>query len=187
MRILGIVGSPRSGGNTENLTRMALEEIQRDGIDVELISLADKKIQPCTACGACRSTGECVIDDDFAAIYDKMVAAEGFILASPVYFGAATPQISSLISRCYVSRRKKRVFDNKVGGPIVVARRAGKNFAYAQLLFFFMISGMIVPGSTYWNVAIGNELGEVVKDTEGVETVKNFAKKLAWLTKKVNA
>jgi len=187
MKILGIVGSPRKGGNTEQLTRIALDEVQKEGIDVELISLAGKKIAPCTGCGACRSTGECVIKDDFGAIYDKMVAAEGFILTSPVYFGAATPQISSLISRCFVSRRQKRVFDNKVGGPIVVARRAGKNFTYAQLLFFFMISGMIVPGSTYWSVAIGDDMGDVVKDTEGVETIRNFGKKLAWLAKKVNA
>jgi len=188
MKILGIVGSPRPGGNTERLTKMALNEISGEGIEVELISLAGKKIEPCRGCSACRKTGECVIKDDFAAIYDKMCAAEGFILASPVYFGAATPQISALISRCFVNRGKdKRAFDNKVGGPIVVARRAGKNFTFAQLLLFFMIQGMIVPGSSYWNVAIGRDIGDVENDTEGVETVRNFARKLAWLAKKVNA
>jgi multimeric flavodoxin WrbA len=187
LKILGIVGSPRPGGNTEKMTRMALDEIKAEGIDVELISLAGKKIEPCRGCSACRKTGECVIKDDFGAIYDKMAAAEGFILASPVYFSAPTPQITALISRCFVNRGKgKRVFDNKVGGPIVVARRAGKNFAFAQLLLFYMIQGMIVPGSSYWNVAIGRDIGDVTNDTEGVETIKFFAKKLAWLTKKVN-
>jgi len=76
---------------------------------------------------------------------------------------------------------------NKVGGPIVVARRAGKNFTFAQLMFFFMIHEMIVPGSTYWNVAFGRGKGEVEKDEEGVKTIKNFARNIAWLVKKLHA
>ena len=185
MKIVGIVGSPRLGGNTEALTRIALEEIEKEGIETELISLADKKIAPCDACGACRTTGQCHIEDDFQEVHRKMVEAEGFILASPVWYGAATPQISSLISRSYAQRGKP--FDNKVGGPIVVARRAGKNFTYAQLMFFFMISGMIVPGSTYWNVAFGRGKGEVTKDEEGVQIIRKFGQMLAWLAMKLNA
>jgi len=188
MKILGIVGSPRAGGNTEALTRIALQEIQTQGLEVELISLAEKKIAPCDGCGSCRGTGECHIKDDFQDIYEKMVGAAGFILATPVWFGAATPQTSCLISRCYAYRGSgDRPFENKVGGPIVVARRAGQNFTFAQLMFFFMISGMIVPGSTYWNIAFGREKGEVAKDEEGVRTIRNFGQKLAWLAKKVNA
>jgi len=187
LKILGIVGSPRIGGNTEALTRMALEEVSKDGIETELITLAGKKITPCDACGSCRTTGECHIKDDFKVIYDKMLSSNGFILASPVWFGAATPILTSLISRCYVSRGGSNPFENKVGGPIVVARRAGKNFTFAQLMFFFMIHGMIVPGSTYWNVAIGRQKGEAAKDEEGVNTIRNFGRKLAWLAKKVNA
>ena len=187
MKIVGIVGSPRRGGNTETLTRVALEEIHKEGLDTELLSLAGKTITPCDACASCRKTGKCRIKDDFEAIYSKMVDADGFILATPVYFGAATPQIASLISRCYAYRGSKRPFENKVGGPLVVARRAGHNFTLAQLTFFFMISGMIIPGSTYWNIAFGREKGEVTKDMEGIETAKNFGKKLAWLTKKINS
>jgi multimeric flavodoxin WrbA len=115
-----------------------------------------------------------------------MVEADGFILATPVYYGAATPQMVSFISRCH-ARERERLFENKTGGPIVVARRAGRNFTYAQLMFFFMINGMIVPGSTYWNIAIGREKGDVTNDQEGIATVQNFGKKLAWLTKKINA
>jgi len=187
MKILGITGSPRPGGNTERLTRVALDEIKAAGIEVELISLAGKRIEPCKACFGCRPSGRCVIKDDFEAIYDKMAAADGFILASPVYFGAASPQITCLISRCFVNHGKgEKVFNNKIGGPIVVGRRAGKSFAFSQLLLFFMIQGMVVPGSNYWNVAIGRDLGDVVSDAEGVETVRNFGKKLAWLAKKLN-
>jgi len=187
MKIVGIVGSPRHGGNTETLTRIALGEIQKEGLDTELISLAGKKIEPCDGCGACRTAGKCHIKDDFESIYAKMDEADGIILATPVYFGAATPQMTSLISRCYAYRGVKRPFENKVGGPIVVARRAGHNFTFAQLMFFFMISGMIVPGSTYWNIAFGRERGEVVKDEEGVNTIKHFGRKLAWLTKRIKS
>lgn len=185
MKIIGIVGSPRIGGNTEILTNTALEEIRKEGLDTELINLAGKNIKPCDACGSCRITGKCHIEDDFEAIHEKMVEADGFILSTPVWFGAATPQMSGLISRCYAYRGEKRIFEDKVGGPIVVARRAGHNFTYAQLMFFFMISGMIVPGSTYWNVAFGRLKGEVTGDEEGVRTVRNFGRKLAWLAKKI--
>jgi multimeric flavodoxin WrbA len=187
LKIVGIVGSPRVKGNTETLVTIALEEIRKEGIDTELISLAGKKITPCDACGSCRTSGKCHIKDDFEVIYAKMEESDGIILATPVYFGAATPQMTSLVSRCYAYRGTKRPFENKVGGPIVVARRAGHNFTYAQLMFFFMISGMIVPGSTYWNIAFGREKGDVAKDEEGINTIKHFGKKLAWLTKKIKA
>lgn len=187
MKIIGIVGSPRIGGNTETLAQIALDAISEEGLETELIGLAGKKIEPCDACASCRTTLRCHIEDDFEAIYAKMIEADGIILATPVYFGAATPQIAALLSRCYVRRGEGRPLENKVGGPIVVARRAGHNFTFAQLMFFFMIQGMIVPGSTYWNIAFGREKGEVVKDEEGVRIVRNFGKKLAWLAKKVNA
>jgi len=186
MKIVAIVGSPRNGGNTEILTRSVLEEIQKQGLDTELVSLAGKTITPCDACASCRKTGKCHVKDDFETIYSKMNAADGIILATPVFFGAATPQMASLISRCYAYLGTKRPFENKVGGPIVVARRAGHNFTLAQLMFFFMISGMIVPGSTYWNIGFGREKGEIQSDKEGIETIKNFAQKLTWLAKKIN-
>ena len=184
MKVIGIVGSPRKGGNTEAITRVALREIRKAGLKAELISLAEKKITPCDGCRGCVETGKCKIKDDFDPILAKMLKAEGIILATPVYYGAATPQIVSLISRCY--RLKDKPLRNKVGGPIVVARRAGHNFTFAQLMFFFMIQEMIVPGSTYWNIAFGRNKGEVLKDKEGVKTIKNFAKNVAWLIKKVN-
>ncbi|MEM3716277.1 MAG: flavodoxin family protein [Candidatus Bathyarchaeia archaeon] len=147
--------------------------------------MAGKEIKPCDACLLCRKTGECHIKDDFQEIFDKMVRADGIILASPVYFGSATPQIMALINRAgYISIAKGRVFENKVGGALVVARRAGYNFTFAQLLFFFLIQGMIVPGSTYWNIAFGRDKGDVMKDEEGLRTARNFAKKMVWLIKK---
>jgi multimeric flavodoxin WrbA len=184
MKVVGIVGSPRIGGNTETLTRIALEEIRKEGVKTELITLAGKKISPCDACKSCVKTGKCHFKDDFDPIYAKVRRADGVILATPVYYGAATPQITAFISRFY--RMRGKPLKRKVGGPIVVARRAGKNFTFAQLMFFFMLHEMIVPGSTYWNVAFGRNKGEVEKDEEGVSTIKNFAHNMAWLVKKIS-
>lgn len=184
MKVVGVVGSPRRGGNTETLARVALEEIEKEGLETELVPLAGKKIAPCDGCRSCVKTGKCHFEDDFQPIFAKIKRAKGLILATPVYYGAATPQMTGFISRFYSNRAKP--LRRKVGGPIVVARRAGKNFTFAQLMFFFMIQEMIVPGSTYWNVAFGRNKGEVEKDEEGVDTIKNFAKNVAWLIKKLN-
>jgi len=184
VKVVGIVGSARRGGNTEILTQMALDKIQKEGIETELIRLAEKKILPCDGCRDCKETGKCHIKDDFASVFAKMKEADGIILATPVYYGAATPQIVSLISRFYATRDKP--LKRKVGGPIVVARRAGHNFTLAQLMFFFMISEMIIPGASYWNIVFGRQKGDVLKDKEGINTIKNFAHNTAWLLKKIH-
>lgn len=159
-----------------------------EGVKTELVRLAGKDVKPCDACLSCKKTRRCLIKDDFKPIFDKMVKADGIILASPVYFGSAAPQIKALIDRAgYLSIAKGRVFENKVGSAMAVARRAGQNFTFAQLLFFFLHQGMIVPGSTYWNIAFGREKGEVVGDEEGLETARNFGKKIVWLIRKIKS
>ncbi len=186
IKIIGVSGSPRVGGNTELLVKEALMTASEEGAETEFVSLAGSDLKPCQACLSCRTTGECIQKDDFQGIFTKMVEADGIILASPVYFSSATPQIMSLIGRAgYVSGAKGRVLENKVGGPLVVARRAGHNFTFAQLIFFFFQQGMIIPGSTYWNIAFGREKGEVLNDEEGLRTTRNFAKKMVWLIKKI--
>jgi len=186
--VLGIVGSPRIGGNTESFVNEALKAAEGEGAKVKLVRLANKQIAPCMGCRSCKTTKRCMTKDDFDEIYQKMVKSDGIILSSPVYFGSATPQIMSLISRAgQISNRNGRVFENKVGGAMVVARRAGHNFTFAQLLFFFLTQGMIVPGSTYWNIAFGKEKGEVAGDEEGILTARNFGKKMVWLIKKIKS
>ena len=186
MKVVGIVGSPRKGGNTEILTSHALKAIAEEGLEVELVSLAGLDIRPCNACGACEKEERCSIKDDFFPVYLKMKAAEGIILASPVYYGSATALIKAVIERAgHMSQRK--VFNGKVGGPLVVARRAGQNFTVAQLTFWFQILGMVVPGSTYWNMAFGREIGEVSSDEEGMRTAWNFGKNMAFVVKKLTS
>jgi multimeric flavodoxin WrbA len=191
MRVLGISGSPRRGGNTDILVTTALDVLAADGLETEFLSLADRPIKPCVACGGCfaADTIRCVQEDPaFEGILEKFSAANGILIGSPVYFGSATPQIMALLDRVgYVARRHSHLLRRKVGAAIVVARRAGQNFTFAQLNYFFLISEMIVPGSTYWNVAFGREKGEVRNDTEGMDTVRNLAQNMAWLMKKLAA
>jgi multimeric flavodoxin WrbA len=189
MRVLGISGSPRSGGNTDILIHAALEVLAAEGLETEFLSLADRPIKPCVGCRGCfaSDTIRCVQEDPaFEGVLDKFAAADGILVGSPVYFGSATPQTMALLDRVgYVARKHPQLLRRKAGAAIAVARRAGQNFTFAQLNYFFLISEMIVPGSNYWNIAFGREKGEVLQDTEGMDTVKNLAQNMAWLMKKL--
>ncbi|MDH4209017.1 MAG: flavodoxin family protein [Anaerolineae bacterium] len=186
MKVIGIVGSPRIGGNTEQLTQEALRVVQEHGIDTELIRLAEKEILPCTACGACENEETCTLDDDLLSLYHLVKQADALILASPVFFGSATPQLKAFMDRAgYISYNNGFTFARKVGGPLVVAGRNGGNFTNTQLILWFLILGMIVPGSTDWNTAFGSAPGDIWKDTSGIDNVRNFASNLAWLVKKL--
>lgn len=189
MKVLGISGSPRRGGNTDILIQTALDVLATEGMQTEFLSLADRPVKPCKACGGCSKVEEprCVQEDPaFEGMIEWFIEAEGILVGSPVYFGSATPQTMALLDRVgCVARHNDHFLRRKVGAAIVVGRRAGQNFTFAQLNYFFLISQMIVPGSTYWNVAFGREKGEVAGDTEGIETVKTLAPNMAWLMKKL--
>ena len=188
MKALGIVGSPRKGGNSEILTAHCLKAIAEEGLDTELVSLAGLNISGCTACGYCfEHPGECSQKDDMQPIYEKMKVTDAYIVASPVYFGSATGLVKSFLERAGFIALGKRPFAGKVGGPLVVARRAGKSFTFTELMQWFHIQQIINPGSTYWNVAIGREKGEVSGDEEGMRTAWNFGKNVASLVKKLKA
>jgi len=189
MNVLGISGSPRRGGNTEILIRKALDTLAGEGLKTEFLSLADRPIKPCMACRGCMGsdTIRCVQEDPaFEGMLERFQAADGILIGSPVYFGSATPQTMALLDRVgYVARKHPQLLRRKVGAAIVVARRAGQNFTFAQLNYFFLISEMIVPGSSYWNVAVGREKGEVENDKEGIDTVVTLGRNMAWLMKKL--
>jgi multimeric flavodoxin WrbA len=182
-KVVAICGSPRLNGNTQMLLETACSILNARGIKTELVLLANHNVKPCIGCAKCKELKNktCAIkDDDFHIILQKMIEADGIIVGSPVYFGSATSQTTSLLHRAgYVSRNNGNIFKGKIGAPIVVGRRAGHNFTYAQLLFFFTVNDMIVPGSSYWNIAFGRQKGDVKGDEEGMETIKNFAVNMA--------
>ena len=188
MHAVAISGSPRKHGNTETLLARCLDGLAERGVPGELISLRDKTIKGCRACNICSRNKDkrCnTKDDDFHPVFEAMQKADIIVVGSPVYFGSAAPEMMALLDRAgYVSRANGNLFTRKLGGPIAVARRAGHNFTFAQLLFWYMINDMIVPGSSYWNVALAREPGSVVEDTEALATVDRFAENLAWLAER---
>lgn len=188
MKTISIVGSPRKNGNTEIITRHTLEAIEEEGIETELIRLAGLDIRPCNACMVCQKEETCPINDDLFPIYTKMKEADAIILASPVYYGSATALLKALMERTgYIARNNGRLFEGKVGGPLVVARRTGQNFTLAQLSYWFHALGFFMPGSIHPNASFGRDKGDVEKDQEGLTTAWNFGKNIAFLIKKLQA
>ncbi len=191
LKVLGIAGSLRAKSNTLHYVKTAMEVLKGEGMKTEIVSLRGKEIKPCNGCYDCarKHKGRCSIKgDDFDAIFSKMQEADGLILGSPVYLSSVVPQMMALLARAtFVSYWGDKCFSGKVGGPITVARRAGHNVAFSQLLLWFFLNGLIVPGSTYWNVGMAGAGGarDAEQDEEGLRTVTHFAQNMAGLMKKI--
>lgn len=187
MKVLGISSSLRKDGNSEWFLNKTLEFLESEGLETELISLRGKTILPCRGCYGCAEAKECVQKgDDFAEIFDKMHAADGILVSSPVYYASAVPQLMCLLDRAgFVGRMSGKYFSGKVGAPITVARRTGHTFAFAQLLLWYFINDMIIPGSTYWNVGMAGTKGarDAEEDIECIEILENFSKNMARVMK----
>lgn len=189
MKVLGINGSPRKNGNTQLLIKEVFKNLEAQGIETEMYQLGGKQVHGCTACGICREKkdGKCHIKND--AINEciaKMNDADGIIIGSPVYFSNVTTEIKALIDCAgYVSRGAGHSFKQKVGAGVVAVRRAGEIHTFNSINDFFLISQMIVPGSSYWNVGIGKAEGDVLNDEEGLKTMQTLGENMGWLLKKI--
>jgi multimeric flavodoxin WrbA len=189
IKVVAFNGSARKGGNTAILLRYVLKELENEGIQTELIEMSGAKIHGCRACYKCSANKDrrCSHDDDICNAYiEKMDQADGILLGSPTYVADVTPEIKALMDRaCLVSKSNGGIFRRKVGAAVVAVRRMGAMHAYDTLNHFFLISEMIIPGSSYWNIGIGREIGDVEKDEEAIQTMKILGKNMAWLLKKV--
>jgi multimeric flavodoxin WrbA len=190
IKVVALNGSARKGGNTAILLRYVLKELENEGIETELIELSGARIHGCLACRECskKKDHRCAQKDDMGnALIEKMENADGVLLGSPTYVADISPEIKALIDRaCLVSKANGGIFRRKVGAAVVAVRRAGAIHAFDTLNHFFLISEMIVPGSTYWNIGMGREIGDVEKDEEGIQTMKTLGQNMAWLLKKID-
>lgn len=191
MRVVAFNGSPRKGGNTSMLLKAVLSEMDSAGIKTELVEMAGRDVRPCTGCGKCRKkkTGNCpAIKDDVTGYIERMRKADGIILGSPVYFADVSPQIKALIDRAgYVSRGNDHMFARKVGASVVAQRRAGAIHALDTMNHFFLITQMVVPGSSYWNLGVAGPKGSVDNDAEGMTTMHDLGRNMAWVMKKLRS
>lgn len=189
MKVVAFNGSPRKDGNTAHLVNIVFEELKKNNIECESVNLAGKNIHGCIACYKCVENQDkrCAVKNDFLNdCIEKMLDADGIILASPTYFSNVTTEMKALIDRAgLVAKVNNSMFKKKVGAGVVSVRRAGAIHVFNSLNLFFLIGEMIVPGSSYWNLAIGRDKGDVRSDPEGIDTMRNLGKNIAWLLKKL--
>lgn len=191
MKVIAFNGSSRKNGNTGILLKTVMEQLEDQGIETELVNLAGKNLQGCIACTKCFKNKDrhCAVENDGLNEYlAKMLEADGILLGSPTYFADVSANMKALIERAgMVSRANGDLLRRKVGAGVVAVRRAGSIHAFNSLNFFFFIGQMIVPGSSYWNLGIGREPGEVENDQEGMDTMRTLGQNMAWLMKKIKA
>jgi multimeric flavodoxin WrbA len=191
MKVIAFNGSPRKNGNTSTLINMVLDELKQEGIETELIQLGGRQIHGCRACFKCVGNQDqrCAQDDDILnEMLAKMLEADGIIFGSPTYHGDITPELSALIDRSgLVSKVNGTLFRRKVGAAVVAVRRAGSIHAISSVHHMLLMNEMIIPGSSYWNMAVGFDKGDVEKDEEGVATMKTLGQNMSWLLKKLKS
>lgn len=189
MKVVAFNGSPRKDGNTRHLMDTVLGELEKEGIDTEVIQVGGKKIRGCQACFKCQENkdGRCVLDDDILnECVEKMRAADGIILGSPTYFSDVSTEMKALMDRAgYVTLVNGSELKYKVGAAVVAVRRAGSIHVFDSINHFFTISQMVIPGSSYWNIGIGLSKGDVKEDEEGIQTMKDLGKNMAFVLKKL--
>ncbi len=185
-KVILLNASPRANSNTKIVLEECAREIEKEGVETEIISLKGMKIQSCIACGKCVEKGNCILPDGLDEIIEKVRQADGFIPAAPVYFGTARGDIMAALQRIgKVSRGGDKFLDWMVGGPIAVARRGGVTLTLQEMSMFFTINNMILVGSTYWNMVIAGPEGTALGDAEGIETIRLFGQNVAKIIKKV--
>lgn len=189
MKVLAFNGSGRKDGNTFLLLRTVLEVLEKADIETEMIQMAGSPIQGCVSCFKCmeRKNMQCAVSNDsFNEYFSKISTADGLLLGSPVYFSDITAGMKALIERTgFVARANGGILRRKVGAGVLAVRRAGSNHALASLNYLFLISEMVVPGSSYWNLGMGRSPGEVLNDTEGLETMRTLGANIAWILRTI--
>ncbi|WP_461210076.1 flavodoxin family protein [Desulfocurvus sp. DL9XJH121] len=184
MKVVAFNGSPRKGGNTRQMIDMVLAELAAHGVDTEVVDLGGKPIHGCVACMQCYKNQDrrCAVKNDMLNdCLAKMEEADGIILGSPTYFANVSTEMKALIDRAgMVAKTNGDFLARKVGAGVVAVRRCGAQQVFNALNAFFLIGQMVVVGSSYWNMGIGLEPGDVAGDDEGVVTMRTLGQNMAW-------
>ncbi len=184
MKTVAFNGSPNKNGNTFHALQMVTKELEEAGIETEIVHVGNKAIRGCLACGQCIKTKNerCIQDDEVNEWIQKMKAADGILLGSPVHFSAIGGTMKSFLDRAfYVNGVNGNLLRHKVGAAVVAVRRSGGLPAFNQLNNFLCYSEMLLPTSNYWNVIHGTRPGEATKDEEGRQIMQVLGRNMAWL------
>ena len=183
MKVLIINGSPRVNGNTSIAVNEMVKIFEKEGVEAEVVQIGTKDVRGCIACNSCGEKGKCVFDDVVNEIAPKFEAADGLVLASPVYYASANATLIACLDRLFYSTHFDKTM--KVGASVVVARRGGLSATFDELNKYFTISGMPVASSQYWNSVHGREKGEATQDLEGLQTMRVLARNMTFLMKSI--
>lgn len=191
MKVIAFNGSPRKYGNTFHLLNIVLEQLKKQSIETKLIWLGQKPLQGCIACYRCKENKnkQCALANDPVSEYIKeMQEADGILLGSPTYCAGVSANMRALIERAvFVSRANdNNIFKHKVGASVVAVRRCGAATVFSSLNYFFLVTQMIVPGSSYWNMGVGLHPGDVKSDREGINTMIDLGDNIAWTLHKLH-
>lgn len=183
MKVLILNGSPRTNGNT-TLAVQEMEKVFRaSGVEAETVQVGKMDIRGCIACRRCHETGKCVFDDIVNELAPKFEAADGLVIASPVYYASANATLIACLDRLFYSTPFDKTM--KVGASVVCARRGGCSSTFDELNKFFTISNMPIASSQYWNSIHGREKGEAALDAEGMQTMRTLARNMVFLMKSI--
>lgn len=183
MKVLIINGSPRVNGNTTVAVNELVKIFKEGGVDTEVVQIGNKAIRGCIACGSCREKGKCVFDDTVNELATKFEAADGLVVATPVYYASANGTVAACLDRLFYSTHFDKTM--KVGASVAVARRGGCSATFDELNKYFTICGMPVASSQYWNSVHGTMPGEAQQDAEGLQTMRVLARNMSFLMKSI--
>ena len=181
MRVILVNGSPKEKGCTYTALKEVEKQLNKNDIETEMFWIGNKPVSGCLGCGGCLKTGKCVIDDKVNEFLEKVEEADGFVFGSPVHFAASSGMLSSFMDRVFYGRGK--LFANKVASAVVSCRRGGATAAIDEINKYFLMTNMPIVSSQYWNMVHGNTPEEVLKDEEGMQTMRTLGNNMAWLLK----
>ena len=185
MKALLINGSPHANGCTFTALSIVAEELQKNGIETEIVHIGNKDIRGCIACGKCAELGRCVFNDMVNEVAPKFEQADGLVVGSPVYYAGPNGTLTDLLDRLFFSTPfDKRM---KVGAAVVSARRGGTTAAFDRLNKYFTISEMPIASSRYWNMVHGHTPEDVMKDEEGCQIMRVLGRNMAFLIRAIAA
>ena len=190
MHVVAINGSPKEEGNTFHALKLVTEELEKQGISSEIIQVGNKNIHGCMACGGCsqNKNEQCIINDEVNGIIQKMKAADGIIIGSPVYYASIAGTMKCFLDRAfYTASANGGLFRHKVGASVVAVRRSGEVATFDHLNHYFTLGEMFMASSNYWNVIHGRLPGEVLQDEEGVQIMRVLGKNMGYLLKQLES
>ena len=181
MKVILVNGSPKEKGCTYTALKEVEKQLNKNDIETEIFWIGNKPVSGCLGCGGCLKTGRCVIDDKVNEFLGKVKETDGFVFGSPVHFAASSGMLSSFMDRVFYGRGK--LFANKVASAVVSCRRGGATAAIDEINKYFLMTNMPIVSSQYWNMVHGNTPEEVLKDEEGMQTMRTLGNNMAWLLK----